>query len=270
MTPQNLEKLKKRVAAAAGAAYREKLLVTPIDVLIGVGWLHPGRVEDWRKGRIPYLESEVSANLKRISTAMKFFRTWAASAGLNPSATVYQRRTRSGKQTLQFSKSGNPNIEAAYCTHFVSPKLRAEKAKRLAEKETKPKGLIVYSVLKTAKCDDCESEIGPGHFLIRENESGLCMKCAQFGHLEFLASGDAALTRRAKKYSQLWAVVVRFSRSRKRYERQGLLVEPPALRRAHEELAVGEPVEGDCPVLTPGTTRQHRIDNERDKVFQHD
>jgi hypothetical protein len=34
------------------------------------------------------------------------------------------------------------------------------------------------------------------------------------------------LTRRAKAKSERHAVVVRFSKSRRRYERQGLLVEP--------------------------------------------
>ena len=44
------------------------------------------------------------------------------------------------------------------------------------------------------------------------------------------ASGrDAALTLRAKKNSRLSAVVVRFSRARKRYERQGILVAEDAL-----------------------------------------
>jgi hypothetical protein len=48
-------------------------------------------------------------------------------------------------------------------------------------------------------------------------------------HLVFLPSGDAGVTRRAKQNSSLWAVVVRFSRQRKRYERQGLLVEKDAV-----------------------------------------
>jgi hypothetical protein len=44
-----------------------------------------------------------------------------------------------------------------------------------------------------------------------------------------------ALTRRARKHSSLAAVVVRFSRSRGRYERQGVLVEESALERAEED-----------------------------------
>lgn len=41
--------------------------------------------------------------------------------------------------------------------------------------------------------------------------------------------------RRASRYSTLRAVVVRFSRSRNRYERQGVLVEEQALARAEQE-----------------------------------
>ena len=61
------------------------------------------------------------------------------------------------------------------------------------------------------------------------------MECADLDHLVYLQRGDVALTRRSKKYSSLSAVVVRFSRSRHRYERQGLLVESEALIRAERE-----------------------------------
>jgi len=68
-----------------------------------------------------------------------------------------------------------------------------------------------------------------------EGDRPLCLACADLDQLVFLPSGDTALTRRASKYSTLRAVVVRFSRSRKRYERQGVLVEEPALERAERE-----------------------------------
>jgi hypothetical protein len=68
----------------------------------------------------------------------------------------------------------------------------------------------------------------------------LCLSCADLDHLVFLPSGDAALTRRAKKYSTLSAVVLKWSRARKRYERQGLLVEEPALKQAETECLADE------------------------------
>ena len=99
----------------------------------------------------------------------------------------------------------------------------------------KEKNLVVFMIVRDSKCSECQGELGKGQFLTMENGKPFCMKCADLDHLIFLGSGDAALTRRAKKHSKLWAVVVRFSRARKRYERQGLLVEEAALDRAEEQ-----------------------------------
>jgi hypothetical protein len=72
-------------------------------------------------------------------------------------------------------------------------------------------------------------------------KGALCLTCADLDHLAFLPRGDAALTRRACKRSLLSAVVLKFSRARRRYERQGLLVEEVALQQAEMEcLADGE------------------------------
>ncbi|MGH2602394.1 MAG: DUF2293 domain-containing protein, partial [Dehalococcoidia bacterium] len=49
-----------------------------------------------------------------------------------------------------------------------------------------------------------------------------------------------ALTRRAKAASGLSAVVVRFSRARRRYERQGVLVEETALEQAERQCLANE------------------------------
>ena len=68
----------------------------------------------------------------------------------------------------------------------------------------------------------------------------MCLACADIDHLVFVPSGDAALTRRAKKHSRLSAVVVRFSCARKRYERQGILVAEEALERAEQECLADE------------------------------
>jgi hypothetical protein len=48
-----------------------------------------------------------------------------------------------------------------------------------------------------------------GDFLLKDKAGALCLDRADLGHLEFLPSGDAALTRRATKASRLSAVVVR-------------------------------------------------------------
>jgi hypothetical protein len=51
-----------------------------------------------------------------------------------------------------------------------------------------------------------------------------------------LPAGDALLSRLVKVKSTTCAVIVSFSRSRRRYERQGLLVEPLALANVQRDL----------------------------------
>jgi hypothetical protein len=97
------------------------------------------------------------------------------------------------------------------------------------------KDLVVFEILRDSTCTDCGEVIWSGEFLFLDGKHALCLSCADLDHLEYLPRGDPALTRRAKKYSGLSAVVVRFSRSRGRYERQGILIEVSALERAEEE-----------------------------------
>jgi len=101
--------------------------------------------------------------------------------------------------------------------------------------KAKPDDLVVFEILRDSTCAECGEELGKGRWLRLERERPLCLSCADLAHLVFLPSGDAALTRRASRYSSLKAVVVRFSRARKRYERQGVLVEENALARAEQE-----------------------------------
>ena len=73
-------------------------------------------------------------------------------------------------------------------------------------------------------------ELGRNAWIMLAGDRGaLCLACADLDHLVFLPAGDAAVTRRARKCSALAAVVLKWSQARKRYERQGLLVEPQAL-----------------------------------------
>jgi hypothetical protein len=95
--------------------------------------------------------------------------------------------------------------------------------------------IVVFSILSESTCAECGAELWKGSFLRMEKERPLCMTCADLDHLMFLPSGNTALTRRARKHSTLDAVVVRFSRTRGRYERQGVLVEEAALEQAERE-----------------------------------
>jgi hypothetical protein len=107
----------------------------------------------------------------------------------------------------------------------------------VGKSQSKPPDLVVISPLKDWICSSCG---GTGSLLKMENAGPVCMTCADMAHLVFLPSGDAALTRRAKKASRLSAVVVRFSRARGRYERQGTLVEESALGQAEAHCLADE------------------------------
>lgn len=95
---------------------------------------------------------------------------------------------------------------------------------------------VFISTRIESKCGECHEVLGRKAWITLNREKGaLCLSCADLDHLEFLPSGDTALTRRARKHSTLAAVVLKFSSTRKRYERQGLLVEENALQQAESE-----------------------------------
>jgi hypothetical protein len=234
MDPKNRQKLADRVTRAAEAALAAKGYVAPLDVLLGIGWLDANSEKRWRLGQVDFLERVVQTNLPRISGAMKLFRSWAASKGLLASETAYVARA-SQRQTLRFSRSGDHTIERLYRTHWVSPALSERKRERLQEKASKPPELVVIQPLNTEwACHRCG---GTGGLLIMEPPGPACLRCNGLDDLEFVPAGDALLTRRAKANSARSAVVVRFSRNRGRYERQGLLVEGQALAAAQGEVA---------------------------------
>lgn len=96
--------------------------------------------------------------------------------------------------------------------------------------------LKVFITRGEASCGECGEDLGRHAWITLEREKGaLCLDCADLDHLVFLPAGNAALTRRSRKYSSLVAVVLEWSRTRKRYERQGLLVKDEALTRAEQE-----------------------------------
>lgn len=89
---------------------------------------------------------------------------------------------------------------------------------------------------RESTCDECKHELGSHAWITLQRDRGaLCLVCADLDHLVWLPAGDAALTRGAAKLSDLSAIVLKWSRARKRYERQGLLVTAEALEKAEEQ-----------------------------------
>ena len=106
---------------------QERGFATPVDVLMDVGVLTKQKYEDWRFGRVSFLEAVCTVNLSKLSLIMKEVRHYASKNGLKPSSSVYKQwglKTKGHKPVirLHFSKTGKPEIEAAYATHYVDQK----------------------------------------------------------------------------------------------------------------------------------------------------
>ena len=56
------DKLYPRIVKAARTLLARGKVVAPVDVLIRMGPLEPKRLEDWRLGRVPYLEKVIDCN----------------------------------------------------------------------------------------------------------------------------------------------------------------------------------------------------------------
>jgi hypothetical protein len=229
----NRAALADRVVKAAEAALAAQGHVSPIDILAGIGWLNGGTMERWRRGQIDCIEAAVQTSPPRILEALTLLQSWASERGLSANQADYVARTPQ-RQALRFSRSGDPALEARYRTHWVSPKLSEKKRERLIEEASRAPELVVILPLKSDwACHRCG---GSGDFLMMEDPGPVCLRCMGLDDLEFLPAGDALLSRRVKAKSKRFAIVVRFSKSRRRYERQGLLVEPQALSDVQREL----------------------------------
>ena len=105
----------------------------------------------------------------------------------------------------------------------------------------KPDDLKVFITSRKSTCVQCKEDLGRKAWItLVEDKKALCLTCADLEHLTFLSAGNAALTRRSRKYSTLSAVVLKWSKARNRYERQGLLVEESALKQAETECLADE------------------------------
>ena len=96
-------------------------IATPVNVLMDLGVLAEADYENWRYGRVDYLERVCKVNLHKLAFIMKEVRAYARKNGLKPSWTFYKQWGRKNKPNikLRFSKSGDEGIERNYATHYV-------------------------------------------------------------------------------------------------------------------------------------------------------
>lgn len=226
-----------RVAAAAQRTLAMRKYATPLDVCVAIGWLCTAQADSWRQGRIGSLEEVLPVDAAKLAGMLSHVESWAAGKGLKRDAASYIAATRDRRE-LRFTADGAPGAERAWRAQWTSPELTGKQAERIASRQPAAPDLVVVQPAKEFTCGECGTVAAD--LLIMDGKGPFCMACADRDHLVFLPSGNAVLTRRSKKKSRLSAVVVRWSKPRKRYERQGLLVEEPALEEAERACLADE------------------------------
>jgi len=117
----NTTDISKKTRSVAAVLLRERGYIAPVEVLVKMEVVSPIAYEDWRMGRVPYLEKVTACGLGKLNTILKTLRVLAAEQGLKPSLTVYKKWGKGKKIRLRFSKTGSPYMEELYATHYCQP-----------------------------------------------------------------------------------------------------------------------------------------------------
>lgn len=110
-----------RVERAVAAILAGGQVVAPVDVLVRIGLLKQEHLEDWRQGRVDYLERVIAGSLSRLSRLLRILSFHAHDLNLVPSATAYIRTGKGPRRHLRFTKTGDAKLEEAYSRHFHWP-----------------------------------------------------------------------------------------------------------------------------------------------------
>jgi hypothetical protein len=123
-----------KVDSAMYTLIRDRGVASPAEVLMAVGVLSKADYENWRVGRVDYLERVCKVNLRKLSVISREIRAYAKQHDLKPSWTDYRKWGKGEKPRLRFSKSGDERIERLYATHYVGQRKLAEAAERTPPK----------------------------------------------------------------------------------------------------------------------------------------
>ena len=120
--------LRSKIHSSIYALVKNKGVVSPVDVLMSIGVLSKADYENWRNGRVEYLERVCKINLKKLQFVNREIQTYARQHNLKPSWTDYRRWGKGESTRLAFSKSSDEQIERLYATHYVGQRMHDESA----------------------------------------------------------------------------------------------------------------------------------------------
>ncbi|RJQ82361.1 DUF2293 domain-containing protein [Pseudonocardiaceae bacterium YIM PH 21723] len=227
-------KLEQRVISTAERLLAGRKSVSALEVLTGIGWLSDRDVDAWRLGRAPDLSGALAVGPEKVALALQALQRWAAEQRLEAGEVPHIGASRTREE---LRVTADDEAERVFRTHWTMPGLSEARRAQVTARQAKVPDLVVVSAVEDWVCAQCGDT---GELLFLENDAPHCLDCVDMGHLIFLGAGDATLTRRAKKASGLSAVVMRFNRSRKRYDRLGILLEQGALDQAEESCLADE------------------------------
>jgi len=126
--------LQVKVHSAMYTLIKDKGIASAVDVLMAIGYLSKKDYEDWRNGRVPFLERVCGAGLGKLSLVSHEIRVYAQRYNLKPSWTDYRQWGKGRHARLRFSRSGDKRVEELYATHYVS-QAKVEEAKQRRESQ---------------------------------------------------------------------------------------------------------------------------------------
>lgn len=226
-----------RIVAACEAVLNREGSVGLVELCQQMQFLHFTHVETWKRGRTAALSSGIQVGPKKLLLVIETLETWATQKGLKNVQVPYTRQGLHGSEPLKIYASDDEQAEALWHQRWIPSDLSAKKAEKLEQKLKKVEDLVVFSQAHDEQtCTECQAVTCRGELFFLDVDRPICLSCADMDHLEFLPSGDATLTRRARKFSSLTAQVLQFNRRRKHYERIGLLVTPESIDQAEASM----------------------------------
>ena len=119
----NREQINQKVRLSMDKQVETNGYATVVQTLMDLNVLSQKDYEDWRRGRVPYLEKICHANLSKLSYMLRQISQYGKERDLNPSWTDYRQWGKKGKKVkLRFTKFHDENMEKAYATHYVKKK----------------------------------------------------------------------------------------------------------------------------------------------------
>lgn len=125
--------LKQAALDAATRCMGRKRFIALVDVFLEMGKLTQAAHQDWRLGRVAYLEKVIQLNLSLINVVCLAIHASARQGKLKASWTSYVKWGKGARTPLRFTKSGAPELERRWATHYLHPQLSGETSPNLSE-----------------------------------------------------------------------------------------------------------------------------------------